>query len=156
MKTHILSLAAVLAIAGPVVAQEGPGPAAVIRASDGQMTCMQISDEAAQLSEQMGGRPEGGVLGQVGGVAKAGASMLIPGAGLLFAGADALTADQRREREAQAAAVQHRWYYLNGLYAGRHCDAPVQPAAAAPPAAPAPVAPTAPVVVTPRQASNGG
>ena len=140
-----------LGLAVPVAAQEATpdeGPAPVIRTSDGAMTCIQIADEAARLSARMGGDGGGGVFGQVGGVAKAGAAMLIPGAGLLMAGADALTADERREREAEADAVQHRWYYLNGLYAGRHCDAPT-PAPASATATP-PTAPPPPVVVTPR------
>lgn len=129
-------LASGLALATPAVAQDASTPpATVILASDADLTCLQIGDEAAALSERMGGRPERGVLGEVGGVAKAGAAMLIPGAGLLIAGADALTADQRREREAAALAVQNRWFYLNGLYSGRRCDAPA--AAAATPTPPA-------------------
>jgi hypothetical protein len=146
--------AAVLALglATPAGAQDAAppdGPPPIIRASDGAMTCVQMSDEAAQLSARMGGEGESGVFGQVGGVAKAGAAMLIPGAGLLIAGADALTADERREREAEAAAVQDRWYYLNGLYAGRHCGAAASaPSSSQPPvrSAPAP----GPAVPSPR------
>lgn len=93
-------------------------PAPVIRAADEALTCRQIADEAAALSADMGGTPSGGGLGAI---AKAGAAMLIPGAGLLFAGADALTREERERRQAEALAVQNRWFYLNGLYAGRRC-----------------------------------
>ncbi len=94
------------------------GPLPVIRAADESLTCRQIADEAAQLSAAMGGTPSGGGLGEI---ARAGAAMLIPGAGLLLAGADALTRDERERRQAEALAVQNRWFYLNGLYAGRRC-----------------------------------
>jgi len=97
------------------------GPASVVRAGDANMTCVQIADEAAGLSQRMGGTPNGGVLGAASGVAKAGASMLIPGAGLVIAGADALTAPERERREAEAAAMQGRWHYLNGLYTAKNC-----------------------------------
>ncbi|WP_374515101.1 hypothetical protein [Brevundimonas sp.] len=102
--------------AAPEQAAEGPAP--VIRAADERLTCRQIADEAAALSADMGGTPSGGGLGEI---AKAGAAMLIPGAGLLFAGADALTREERERRQAEALAVQNRWFYLNGLYAGRRC-----------------------------------
>jgi hypothetical protein len=126
-----LAAAATLALAaGPALAQEtdapnrpaaeaaGGQPAPVIRTADERLTCRQIADEAAQLSATMGGTPSGGGLGEI---AKAGAAMLIPGAGLLFAGADALTREERDRRQAEALAVQNRWFYLNGLYAGRRC-----------------------------------
>ncbi|SFS50737.1 hypothetical protein [Brevundimonas viscosa] len=102
--------------AEPARAVEGPAP--VIRSADERLTCRQIADEAAALSADMGGTPSGGGLGEI---AKAGAAMLIPGAGLLFAGADALTREERERRQAEALAVQNRWFYLNGLYAGRRC-----------------------------------
>lgn len=132
--TLAAAAAATLALAaGPALAQEADAPnrpageaaggqsaepAAVIRAADERLTCRQIADEAAQLSATMGGTPSGGGLGEI---AKAGAAMLIPGAGLLFAGADALTREERDRRQAEALAVQNRWFYLNGLYAGRRC-----------------------------------
>jgi hypothetical protein len=108
----------------PVVSQATSAPpeaAPVIRAEDEALSCAQIADEAATLSQTMGGEPDGGVFGSLGGVARAGAAALIPGAGLLIAGADALTGSERERREAEARAVQNRWYYLNGLYAGRRC-----------------------------------
>lgn len=131
MTRPTLAAAATLALAaGPALAQEadapdrpaaeatGGQPAPVIRTADERLTCRQIADEAAQLSATMGGTPSGGGLGEI---AKAGAAMLIPGAGLLFAGADALTREERDRRQAEALAVQNRWFYLNGLYAGRRC-----------------------------------
>ena len=112
--------------AGPVLAQEAPEaappePLQIFRAGDAAMTCVQISDEAAALSEQFGGSRGGGVMGSVVGVGRAGASMLIPGAGLALAGADALTRPGRERREARAEALEQRWYYLNGLYTGLKC-----------------------------------
>lgn len=129
MKFVIVSAAVVLGLgaASPVMAQEAeappPGPIEIIRADDTAMTCAAVADEAAQLSEAMGGEPDGGLFGRLGGVARAGASMIIPGAGLAIAGADAIAAPGRERKEAEAAAVRHRWYYLNGLYAGQGCQA---------------------------------
>jgi len=133
-----------LSAAAPAVAQQAEtrpdGPVEVIRASDPSMTCAAMADEAAQLSESMGGEPDGGLFSRVAGVARAGAAMVIPGAGLVMAGSDALTAPEREREAAEAAAVRHRWYYLNGLYAGRDCmNAPAPaapPAPATPPAVP--------------------
>lgn len=123
MRIHIL-LAAVLVCGGCATRQPASGAAGsapVMRAGDANLTCVQIADEAAALSQRMGGTPDGGVLGAAGGVAKAGASMLIPGAGLVIAGADALTAPERERREAAALAMQNRWHYLNGLYTANRC-----------------------------------
>lgn len=117
-------------IGGPAVAQEAPpadaGQAApetlqIFRTGDAALGCQQISDEAAALSQQMGGSQGGGVFDSVVGVGRAGAAMLIPGAGLALAGADALTRPERERAEARARAVEQRWYYLNGLYTGLRC-----------------------------------
>jgi hypothetical protein len=117
--------AAVALSAAPTLAQDqtqaAEGPIQVIRAGDAALTCVQIGDEAAQLSERMGGDPGGGVMGSLVGVAKSGAAMLIPGAGLLFAGADAATAERREREAAERQAVENRWFYLNGLHEGRGC-----------------------------------
>ncbi len=137
-----LALVAVLTLglAGPAFAQDEPKPQAgapmsVIRDSDAAMTCLQLGDEAAQLSQTMGAEPEGGLFGMLGGVARSGAAMLIPGAGLAMAGVDMLTKPGEERREAATLAVQNRWFYLNGLYAGRRCreqgDAAVAAATAA-------------------------
>ncbi len=93
-----------------------PAPSATMVARDGdaRLTCRQIADEAATLSQRMGGTPTGGALG---GVARAGASALIPGAGLVMAGVDALKAPERAQREAD----ENRWHYLNGIYTARNC-----------------------------------
>lgn len=77
------------------------------------MTCRQIADEAATLSARMGGTPGGAALG----VARAGAAALIPGAGLVIAGVDALGAPDRARKEAD----ENRWHYLNGLYTANNC-----------------------------------
>ncbi len=149
MKFIALSTAAVLSLASvlPATAQEAAppaeGPMEVMRATDSQLTCRQISDEAAQLSQQMGGAPSGGVLSALSGVAQAGAALVIPGAGLVMAAGDALTRPDRERKEAEAAAVRHRWYYLNGLYAGQDCMAQVDAAVGATPASPADAAPPA-------------
>ena len=151
MKMRILSAVAALAagVVQPAVAQETAAPAAaaadhapveVMRTSDLALTCPQISEEAAQLSQQMGGAPGDGILSAITGVASAGAALLIPGAGLAIAGVDALTAPDRERKEAMADAVRHRWYYLNGLYAGQDCQA-LADAAGPTPASPADAAP---------------
>jgi hypothetical protein len=95
-------------------------PATVVRAADADMTCAQMADEAATISAGMGENGPG-LLGRVGGVARAGASLLVPGAGLAIAGADALTSSGKDRKEAEADAKRDRWNYLNGLYAGRGC-----------------------------------
>ena len=115
MKPHVF-IAAALVCAGCATQQAGAS-AVVARAGDDSLTCRQIADEAATLSERMGGTPNGGALGTATTVAKAGAAALIPGAGLVMAGVNALNAPERRRREAD----ENRWYYLNGLYTARHC-----------------------------------
>ena len=123
MKAHLFVAAALILGGCATHSSSGAaaGSASVGRAGDANMTCVQIADEAAALSQRMGGTPNGGVLGAASGVAKAGASMLIPGAGLVIAGADALTAPERERREAEAAAMQGRWHYLSGLYTAKRC-----------------------------------
>lgn len=115
MKAHLFIAAAL--ICGGCATQQAAGAdanAAVVRTGDASMTCRQISEEAATLSARMGGTPTGGALG---GVARAGAAALIPGAGLVMAGVDALNAPDRARREAD----ENRWHYLNGLYTARNC-----------------------------------
>ncbi len=150
MKSVIVHAVAVLGLAAgsPVLAQEAEapptGPIEIIRASDTAMTCAAVSEEAAQLSDAMGGEPDGGLFARLGGVARAGASMMIPGAGLAMAGVDVVTAPGRDRKEAEVSAIRHRWYYLNGLYAGQGCQAaadaagptPATPADADPPVEP--------------------
>ena len=114
MRAHLFVAAAL--ICGGCATQQASGAdaATVVRAGDANMTCRQIANEAATLSARMGGTPTGGALG---GVAKAGAAALIPGAGLVMAGVDALNAPARERREAD----ENRWHYLNGLYTARNC-----------------------------------
>lgn len=121
MSPRFLILISALSLAAPAVAQEPEGPPDVFRPDDGALTCRQMADEAAALSARMGGKGGSGVFGAMGEVARSGAALLIPGAGLAMAGVDVLTRDGRERREAHEAAVENRWYYLNGLYAGR-CD----------------------------------
>ncbi|MDP3657603.1 MAG: hypothetical protein Q8R45_11630 [Brevundimonas sp.] len=131
-----LGLAAVSSAWAQEAGTRPSGPIEVIRPGDTAMTCAAVSDEAARLSADMGGEPDGGLFGRLGGVARAGASMMIPGAGLAMAGADVLTAPDRDRKAAEADAVRHRWYYLNGLYAGQGCQA-ASDAAGPTPATPA-------------------
>lgn len=144
---------AVLLAAGPAVAQQVE-PAQIFRAGDAGMSCIQISDEAAQLSAGMGGAQGGGVFRQALGVARSGATLLVPGASLALAGADALNRPERERREAEARAVEQRWYYLNGLYTGLQCgqepevaQAPVAVVAPAPASIATPSSPRPPVVI---------
>lgn len=125
MRVLFLStLAVALTCAGAGLAQEGAGQedAGVFRDSDAEMTCPQISEEAARLGEDMGdATPSGGWLSSLGGIARSGAAMLVPGAGLAVAGVDAMRQPTRDRDGAEKAAVQGRWYYLNGLHIGRGC-----------------------------------
>ena len=152
MKTFAVALSAALAVGAcaPAMAQNS-APATVatpetsvqlviIRDTDDTLTCPQMSEEAAQLSQTMGAEPDGGLFGAIGGVARAGAAMVIPGAGLVMAGADALTRPDRERKEAEDRAVERRWYYLNGLYAGRDCQQQAE-AASSTPASPADAVP---------------
>lgn len=157
MKTAIATIAAATLLAGTAVAQDSaPTPAQqVIRDTDSTLTCVQIADEAAQLSQAMGGSPGSSTISALTDVAKAGAATFIPFAGLVIAGADALTQGDRQERIAAALAQQNRWFYLNGLYSGRGCmDNPTPAAAQAQPvpsaAAPAAAAQTPPPTPSPR------
>ncbi len=140
MKTVVIPVVVTLArsAASAAAAQDAPAPELqIFRETDSAMTCVQISDEAAALSATMGGSQGGGVFGALGGVARSGAALLIPGAGLAIAGADVLTRPEREREEAREQAVQNRWYYLNGLYTGLRCgQAPEAPAPQASPGAP--------------------
>ena len=149
MKSVVVCAAVALGLGAvsPVWAQEAgappAGPIEIIRASDAAMTCAAVSEEAAQLSVAMGGEPDGGLFGRLGGVVRAGATMVIPGAGLAMAGADVLAAPGRERKESEAEAVRYRWYYLNGLYAGQGCQAAAD-ALGPTPATPADAAPVEP------------
>ena len=128
MRCFIPAFAAVLfaGVAGAALAQDAPPspdqPTSVMKAEDMSLTCPAIGEEAAQLSQDMGGAPEGGFIRSVGSVARSGVAMLVPGAGLAMAGADALTRGDRERKEAEARGLAYRWYYLNGLSAGRNCQ----------------------------------
>ena len=115
--------------------QDAPGT--VVRPGDAEMTCHQMADEGAALSADMG-ESGPGLLGRVGGIARAGATLLVPAAGLAAAGVDALTSPGKARRETEADTRRDRWNYLNGLYAGRGCDGAnaAEPATVAPALAP--------------------
>jgi hypothetical protein len=135
-------------IVTPGLARPQDAPATVVRAADADMSCRQMADEAATISAGMGENGPG-LLGRVGGVARAGASLLVPGAGLAIAGADALTSSGKDKKEAEADAKRDRWNYLNGLYAGRGCGETATETASAVGSASTAVATTAPSAVAP-------
>lgn len=150
--TTVIGGIAALAATGASAQETG-----VFREADAAMTCAQIGDEAAQLSAAMGDRtPSGGWLSSLGSLAKSGAAMLVPGGALAVAGVDAVRQPGAARAEAEDAATQNRWYYLNGLHAGRGCrepaevavetgtlpPVPVQPVARAPAVSPVAMAPT--------------
>ncbi|MBU1345626.1 MAG: hypothetical protein KKA16_01605 [Alphaproteobacteria bacterium] len=121
MKAVSITLILGLALSGPARAQEQDS-AAAMRPDDADLTCVQLADEAAQLSQAMSDDAEGGgLVSTVTDVARTGASMLVPGAGLVMAGADAVTRPGREREEAAELTVENRWHYLNGLAAGRGC-----------------------------------
>ncbi|MDP3802898.1 hypothetical protein [Brevundimonas sp.] len=137
----ILAATGAMAAAGPALAQQGQ----VIQLGDASLTCPQIVEGAGQLAQVLGGAPEGGVFGSeqaisaatsvaIQGAIVSGAGRAIPGMGLLGNAMGAMARRDRERREAERLVAQQRWYYLNGLYAGRNCDqqlaqAAVQPSA---------------------------
>ncbi|HEX8470418.1 MAG TPA: hypothetical protein VF633_04845 [Brevundimonas sp.] len=166
MRRYSMTTVTMVAAMGLTAAAAGPAsaltlqdaPATVVRPGDDTLSCRQMADEGAALSADMG-ESGPGLLGRVGGIARAGAALLVPGAGLAVAGADALTSPAKNRREAEADTRRDRWNYLNGLYAGRGCDqgdartSPVSQTPAVPPPAsvvpgsasgPAPTASTTP------------
>ena len=117
--------------------EQGSQDTGVFRESDEGLTCARISDEAAQLGQAMGdATPQGGWLSSLGGIARSGAAMLAPVTAVAMAGVDAVRQPARDREEAEQAAVQNRWYYLNGLHIGRGCReqaaVPAQPAGQTP------------------------
>ena len=154
MKSIWISVPAMGALCGPAWAQQDqtpPAQATAMQAGDAALTCVQIADQAARLSQVMADDAEGGgLLGTVTDVARSGASMLVPGASLVMAGADAVTRPGREREEAAELTVQNRWYYLNGLAAGRDCGAEQQASVVSAPVAAPPATPTAvPAIVMP-------
>lgn len=135
------ALLAAMAVGAPARAQEPPSQhAGVFRPSDAEMTCAQIGDEAATLSAAMGdATPRGGWLSSLTGMARSGATLLVPGGALAVAGVDAVRQPGRERDEAERSEALNRWYYLNGLHAGRGCREPpapaIQPYALTPPPA---------------------
>ncbi|MES2834669.1 MAG: hypothetical protein V4707_08190 [Pseudomonadota bacterium] len=136
-----LSFALALSLASPGAAQDA-APAredsagAIMRESDAAFTCEQLVEEGAAISKTLGVGDDAPMFGRFGGVLRLGASLLIPGAGMVMAGADALSQPEQERKQAEDLARMSRWYYLSGLYIGRGCDQPqAQPAATAPPPA---------------------
>ncbi|WP_421729681.1 hypothetical protein [Brevundimonas sp.] len=122
MRYRLIAAPACALLLTAATASAAQQSATVVRQGDPELTCIQMSEEAAEISARMGEGEGGGLLGRVGAVAKTGASMLVPGVGLAIAGADAVTAPGRERREAEAQADRDRWNYLNGLYAGKNCN----------------------------------
>lgn len=134
---------AVLALAAGSAQAQQAGQ--VIQLGDTSLTCAQIVQEANDLTQKLGGAPEGGVFTSEQAISAAtsfaaqgailsGAGRAIPGIGLLGNALGAAARRDRERREAEAVVARQRWYYLNGLYAGRDCDRVL---AEAPPADPA-------------------
>ena len=131
MRNTIAIVVAVAAASGaaPALAQSADAepvvtPGRITQASDVALTCAQMADEAAALSARMGQEGEQSLFGMLGGVARSGAEMLIPGAGLVMAGTDAVTQPGREREDAEDAAIRYRWHFLNGMYLGRRCEPP--------------------------------
>lgn len=114
-------------LAGSAGAQapEAPPPVAgvISRADDLERSCEQLAAEAVGLSQRIGATAEPSLFGRLGGLARTGAQLL-PGGGLVVAGADVVTGPERERRDARAEAILHRWHYLNGMYLGRGCEPP--------------------------------
>ena len=134
---RIASLVAGLTVTavGSASAQTAP----IIRMGDTSLDCAQIAQEANQLTQILGGAPEGGVFtseqaisaatsAAMQGALLSGAGRALPGIGLLGNAAAAAARRDRERREAERLTAQQRWYYLNGLYSGRQCDAQAQSA----------------------------
>ena len=148
--TIVVVLAATVAGAAPGNAQSPDvGSPTVVRAGDEAITCSQMADEAATLSANMGESDGGGLLGRIVGVARVGAAMAVPAAGLAMAGVDALASPSREREEAKADGDRDRWNYLNGLYAGKGCGEAREVVSVSAQAT-APVAESAPLAVQPR------
>ncbi len=152
------AVAAISVVAAlPVQAQQ----AGVIRVGDNALTCQQIVAEAGQLSQTLGGAPEGGVFSSEQAISAAtsvgiqaammsGAGSIIPGVGLLGNALGAAARRDRERREAERVVARQRWYYLNGVYSGRDCDRLLaQPAEAPVAEAPAEAAPASEAGATP-------
>jgi hypothetical protein len=119
-----LTLLAAALAADAASAQDAESAGAIIRQSDQTMTCEQIVAAGAEISQALGKTREQSMFGRFGGVVKAGASMLVPGAGLAIAGVEAMGEDERQAALAEDLARMNRWYYLNGLYFGKDCGTP--------------------------------
>lgn len=146
-----LSLALALSLTTPGAAQDAPparedSAGAIMRASDAAFTCEQLVEEGAAISKTLGAGGDAPMFGQFGGVLRLGASLLIPGAGMVMAGADALVQPEQERKQAEDLARMNRWYYLSGLYMGRGCDQSAATPATPPPAQPPAASPATPPV----------
>ena len=123
MRPLFIPVLTITLLGGAAAAQDVAGlQTGVFREADERLTCARISEEAAELSMAMGdATPQGGWLSSLGGIARSGAAMLAPVTAVAIAGVDALRQPTRDRDEAEQAAVQNRWYYLNGLHIGRGC-----------------------------------
>jgi hypothetical protein len=145
MKHSLAAASAAIVMAGAASAQEGQ----VMRMGDTAMSCQQIIVAATEQTEILGGSPEGGLmtseyaintataLAQHGAL-MSGAGRAIPGLGAVGGMMGRAAQRQREQEEARRAVAEKRWYFLNGLYGGRDCDAVLRREAEAAAAAPAP------------------
>ncbi|MBI1235867.1 MAG: hypothetical protein GC188_04190 [Alphaproteobacteria bacterium] len=145
-----LSIAAVCLLAsGAAAAQQSQ----VILLGDSAMTCPEIVVAANEATDILGGAPEGGVFASeqainaatglaMQGAIQSGIGRAVPGIGAVGGMLGRAAQRRREEEEARQVIAERRWYYLNGLYEGRECDAVLRRAAEA--AAQASVAETAP------------
>jgi len=125
MKRKIALAALLTAMVTPALAQDGQ----VIRMGDSALSCTDIILQANAAAETLGGAPEGGLMTGENAVAVAQTAALHTGMGQAIPGLGAVggmfrqasQARQKQQEEARTVA-QSRWYYLNGLYAGRQCD----------------------------------
>ncbi|MCC5887545.1 MAG: hypothetical protein JJT88_14015 [Gammaproteobacteria bacterium] len=135
MKRKIAFAALLAAVVSPALAQEGQ----IIRMGDSALSCTDIILQANAAAETLGGAPEGGLMTGENAVAVAQTAALHTGMGQAIPGLGAVggmfrQASQARQQQQEAArkVAQSRWYYLNGLYAGRQCDQVLAAEAAVP------------------------
>ena len=126
----VVATVALVGGVSPATAQQG----AIIQVGDTSLTCQQIVQNANELAGILGGAPEGGVFSSeqainaatsvaMQGALMSGAGRAVPGLGLLGNAMGAMARRDAERREAERVIARQRWYYMNGLYSGRDCDA---------------------------------
>lgn len=135
MKRRIAIAVLAAAVAAPALAQEGQ----IIRMGDSALTCTDIVMQANEAAQTLGGAPEGGLMTGEAAVSLAQTAAIHTGMGSAIPGLGAVgglfrqAAESRKQKQEEERKVaQSRWYYLNGLYAGRQCDQVLAAEAAVP------------------------